>query len=115
MDLEDKLFNFKRANDHPTKITDKTWIPLKTGIPGSKFLKHSPHHIMDAEEEEPLYGPQENILEDCLRREAERAGYNETLINRVVYEQVEEATEPDPLADSEKAPSLPTPSNCDND
>ena len=115
MDLEEKLFGFKRANEHPNRITDQTWIPLKTGIPGSKFLKHSPHHIMDAEEQEPLYAPQENILEDCLRREAERAGYNESLINRVVYEQVEEPVEPDPQADSDKPPSLPSPNNCDND
>ena len=46
---------------------------------------------MDAEDLEPLYTPQENILEDCLRREAERVAHQENLMNRVVYDSVDAA------------------------
>ena len=47
---------------------------MKTGT-GVKFMKNGPKHIMDAEDLEPLYTPQENILEECLRREAERVAH----------------------------------------
>ena len=42
---------------------------------GAKMMKNGPKHIMDAEDLEPLYTPQINILEDCLRREAERVAH----------------------------------------
>ena len=35
---------------------------------------------------EPLYPPQEFILEESLRREAERVAHQENLMNRVVYD-----------------------------
>ena len=35
---------------------------------------------------EPLYPPQEFILEDSLRREAERVAHQEAAMNRVVYD-----------------------------
>ena len=35
---------------------------------------------------EPLYPPQEFILEDSLRREAERVAHQENAMNRVVYD-----------------------------
>jgi hypothetical protein len=38
-------------------------------------MKNGPRHIMDAEDLEPLYTPQVNILEECLRREAERVAH----------------------------------------
>ena len=38
-------------------------------------MKNGPRHIMDAEDLEPLYIPQEHILEECLRREAERVAH----------------------------------------
>lgn len=44
---------------------------------------------MDAEDLEPLYIPQEHILEECLRREAERVAHQENLMNRVVYDSVD--------------------------
>ena len=66
-----------------------TWIPIKTGIPGQKFLKYGPNHIFDAETEEPLYAPKENILEDCLRKEAERVANSDILLNRMVYDSME--------------------------
>jgi hypothetical protein len=39
------------------------------------MMKNPPYHIKDAEEFETLFVPQENILEDCLRREAERVAH----------------------------------------
>jgi hypothetical protein len=58
---------------------------------GVKMMKNGPRHIMDAEDFEPLYVPQDNILEDCLRREAERVAHQENLMNRVVYDSVDPA------------------------
>ena len=96
-------------------------MPLKTGIPGSKFLKTAPHHILDAQAEEPLFVPKDNILEECLRKDAERVGYNENCINKVVYDSLEDSKgnplsqEPDNLTSDQAPPSLPTPTSCDND
>jgi len=84
--MENKLFGLTRLQMRNELHTDKTWIPIKTGVQGSKLLKSGPNHIMDATQDEPLYHPQENILEDCLKREAERVGYSENLINKVVYD-----------------------------
>jgi len=39
------------------------------------MMKVPPYHIKDAEEFEPLYTPRDNILEDCLRREAQRVAH----------------------------------------
>lgn len=55
-------------------------------------MKNGPKHKMDAEEYEPLYIPQENILEECLRREAERVAHQENVMNRKVYDSVDVAT-----------------------
>jgi hypothetical protein len=63
---------------------------VKTGT-GVKLMKNGPKHIMDAEDFEPLYVPQDNILEECLRREAERVAHQENLMNRVVYDGVDPA------------------------
>ena len=49
-------------------------------------MKNGPLHILDAEDFEPLYRPQINILEECLRREAERVAHQENLMNRVVFD-----------------------------
>ena len=54
-------------------------------------MKNGPKHILDAEDLEPLYTPQENILEECLRREAERVAHQENLMNRVVYDSIDAA------------------------
>ena len=48
-------------------------------------MKNGPKHFMDAEELEPLYTPQENVLEECLRKEVERVAHSYNLINRFVY------------------------------
>ena len=39
------------------------------------FMKTPPYHLKDAVDFEPLYPPQEYILEDSLRREAERVAH----------------------------------------
>ena len=53
---------------------------------GVKIMKNGPKHLMDAENYEPLYIPQDNILEECLRREAEKLAHQESVMNRVVYD-----------------------------
>ena len=48
--------------------------------------RNPPFHLKDAVDFEPLYPPQEFILEESLRREAERVAHQENLMNRVVYD-----------------------------
>ena len=50
------------------------YIPVKSGTT-CPMMQNPPFHIKDAEDFDPLYVPQENILEDCLRREAERVAH----------------------------------------
>ena len=73
-----------------TKVTEgnDSYIQVKTGT-SCLMMKNPPHHIKDAEEFEPLYTPKESILEDCLRREAERVAHQENLMNRVVYDAID--------------------------
>ena len=52
-------------------------------------MKHPPNHIKNAGDFEPLYPPQEFILEESLRREAERVVHQENLLNRVVYDAID--------------------------
>lgn len=56
-ELESKLFGIHRPALQEQRITDRNFIPIKTGIPAHKFLKNGPNHIMDAVLEEPLYPP----------------------------------------------------------
>ena len=116
----------KRVPLEELYIQDKDHIPLKTGVPGYKLLKHAPKHIIDADQFEPLYIHQENILEDTLGREAERVAHQENLMNRVVYDSMtqqedaapskgqSEAQVPGSQADDNPL-NLPTVTNCDND
>ena len=69
-------------------IDNDSYIPVKTGT-SCLMMKNPPHHIKDTEEFEPLYTPKESILEDCLRREAERVAHQENLMNRVVYDAID--------------------------
>ena len=89
-EIERRLFGIVSQNNLVQEITQKDFIPIRTGT-GVKFMKNGPKHIMDAEDLEPLYTPQENILEECLRREAERVAHQENLMNRVVYDSVDAA------------------------
>ena len=73
-EIERRLFGIVSQNNLVQEITQKDFIPIRTGT-GVKFMKNGPKHIMDAEDLEPLYTPQENILEECLRREAERVAH----------------------------------------
>jgi hypothetical protein len=89
-EIERRLFGISRPNYQQQEITDVDHIPIKTGT-GVKLMKNGPKHILDAEDLEPLYIPQEHILEECLRREAERVAHQENLMNRVVYDSVDTA------------------------
>ena len=51
--------------------------------------KHPPVHIRDNEDFEPLFAPEDKILEDSLRREADRVSHQENVMNRVVYDCVD--------------------------
>ena len=86
-DLDRQLFGVQGGiDDIDQYLSDAEVIPLKTGVEGYKLLKNGPKHLMDAEQFEPLYIHQESILEDCLRREAERVAHQENLMSRVVYD-----------------------------
>jgi hypothetical protein len=63
-------------------------VNIKTGT-NVVLLKNPPVFIKDAGEFEPLYPPQEFILEESLRREAERVAHQELLMNRVVYDSID--------------------------
>lgn len=62
-------------------------IPVKTGTVHT-LMKNPPLHLKEAAEYEPLYPPQEFILEETLRREAERATTSDNHLGRVVYDAV---------------------------
>ena len=124
-ELEEKLFGSSKPKDASEHyISDKDFVPLKTGVPGYKLMKYGPKHIMDADQFEPLYIHQENILEDCLNREAEKVAHQENLMNRVVYDSENNKVEPkkeegkgeqgQPETDQSNMLNLPTVNNCDN-
>ena len=48
--------------------------------------KKGPLHILDSDHLEPTFIHQEYILENCLRREANRIAHQENVMNRVVYD-----------------------------
>jgi hypothetical protein len=50
------------------------FITVKTGTT-VKHMKNPPYHIKDSFDFEPMYPPQEFILEESLRREADRIAY----------------------------------------
>jgi hypothetical protein len=57
-------------------LTDpaEMYIPIKTGTT-VKLMKNPPYHLKTSFDFEPLYPPQEFILEESLRREADRIAY----------------------------------------
>ena len=56
-ELEQKLFGIHRPCVQEQRVTDRTHIPIKSGVPGIKFLKSGPLHILENDEFEPLYAP----------------------------------------------------------
>ena len=64
------------------------FITVKTGRT-VKHMKNPPYHIKESFDFEPLYPPQEFILEESLRREADRIAYQENLMNRVVFDSID--------------------------
>ena len=121
------MFGIFRPCNQKQSVTDRDFIPIKSGIAGNKWLKYGPKFIFDAQQHEPLYPPQEGILEECLRKESERIAYQENLINKIVYDSIDKDVNsigeievkdvPDALNDFQEGriPSLPTANNCDND
>ena len=55
-------------------------------------MKNPPFHSKEASEFEPLYPPQEFILEETLRREAERVSATNDVLGRVVFDAVNPST-----------------------
>ena len=90
-EMEERLFGAKPKVETELNISDKNFVPIKTGVEGYKLLKYAALHNLNADQYEPLYIHQENILEDCLNREAERVAYQHNLMNRVVYDSVTES------------------------
>mmetsp|Transcript_14003 Transcript_14003/g.21830 ORF Transcript_14003/g.21830 Transcript_14003/m.21830 type:complete len:88 (+) Transcript_14003:470-733(+) len=75
-EMEEMLFGVtKPKRKEELYISERDFVPLKTGQPGYKILKEGPKHIMHADAYEPLYVPPADIFEDCLRREAERVAH----------------------------------------
>lgn len=48
--------------------------------------KHPEFVIWENGNLEPLFSPNEHVLEECLRREADRLSHQDALMNRVVYD-----------------------------
>lgn len=84
------LFGVQQGKDiRDLYIQDRDFVPLKTGLPDYKLMKHGPKHIIDVDALEPLYIHHPSILEDCLRREANRVAHSENLMNRVVFDSID--------------------------
>lgn len=63
-------------------------IQVKTGT-NVVLMKNPPNFIQHLGDYEPLYPPQEYILEESLRREAERVAHQEDLMNRVIFDSID--------------------------
>ena len=55
------------------------------------MLPNSPSFEQHPERFEPMYIPKQNILEESLRREIERICFADTLINKIVFDSVEQS------------------------
>ena len=53
------------------------------------LIPQNPTFIKANEALEPVFVPKQNILEECLKREAEKICFHETLMNKVVYDCVD--------------------------
>ena len=54
-EMEEKLFGARPKKHEDLMISDKDFVPIKTGVEGYKLLKYGPKHIMNADSYEPLY------------------------------------------------------------
>lgn len=52
-------------------------------------MRNPPIHIKGKEEYELLYHPEERILEETLKREAERITHQDSVMSRIVYDCVD--------------------------
>jgi len=48
-EMEEKLFGSKPKAQEDLYISEKDFVPLKTGIEGFKLLKYGPKHILNAD------------------------------------------------------------------
>jgi len=49
-ELEEMLFGISRPREgHELYISDKDFVPLKTGVPDYKLMKYAAKHIIDAD------------------------------------------------------------------
>lgn len=62
------------------------------------MMSNPPEFIDEVEPYEPIAQPQENILEECYRRETERVAHPENLMNRVVYDCVDPSPHSEPIS-----------------
>jgi len=76
--------SFYGINKRIYRKSDK-FEPPKTGL-DFNLLPQNPQFIKTVDHLEPVYIPKQNILEESLKREAEKICFRETQINRVVYD-----------------------------
>lgn len=89
-DLDTKS-DYGDKNDLTVDTTPANQLPfvnIKTGT-NMTLMKSPPEFIHHVGDFEPLYPPQEFILEESLRREAERVAHQESLMNRVIYDSID--------------------------
>lgn len=92
------------------KRFDSNQVKTGTSIP---MLAFAPEFIEEVEECELITIPSETILEDSLRHECERILYQETLMNRLIYDSID----PSPFPQIDNPADLPafyTPSSADD-
>ncbi len=70
------------------------------------MLKTPIVHLRGPDEYEPCYAPEERLLEEMLRREAERVTYQDNVMNRVVYDCVDPSPYNPVLSDIDHRPVL---------
>jgi cytosolic carboxypeptidase protein 2/3 len=77
--LEESIYQNPQV---PSQISVKTGTELV-------LLPQNPTFLTKCQMFEPLYVPDEEILENSLRREIEKFCFADTLLNRIVYDSVD--------------------------
>lgn len=86
------------GGDKADMLEQLPFVNVKTGT-NNVLMKNPPDFIQPAGDFEPLYPPQEFILEESLRREAERVAHQESVMNRVIFDSID----PSPFSTAQKA------------
>ena len=116
-------FNITTVDKH--EIGSEEFVPFNTGVDEIRMNKKGPLHILDSDLLEPTFIHQEYILENSLRREANRIAHPENVMNRVVYDS--QSKNPTPVAKektngnlkiiselNDQIDELPSSKDCDN-